>query len=164
MKKLLCTILAVLMLASVFAGCQPVEQKTGSNKYNLTTVTPGVLTVATSPDYAPFEFYAIGEDGKPYLAGFDIALAEYIADYLDLGLKIVPMDFDGVLMEVGLGTVDMGVAGLSPDPERAESMLFSDSYYEASQVMIVKGDDTTFDACTDAASVVRKQRRCRHQR
>ena len=45
------------------------------------TVTDGVLTVATSPDFAPYEFYAIGEDGTPQLAGFDIALAQYIADY-----------------------------------------------------------------------------------
>ncbi len=105
------------------------------------TVSEGVLTVATSPDYAPYEFYAIGEDGTASLAGFDIELAKYIAAELGLEIEFIPMDFDGVLMEVGLGTVDMGVAGLSPDPERAESMLFSDSYYDGGQAFITHKDN-----------------------
>lgn len=136
MKKLLSIILAVLMLASLFTGCQPVEQKTGGNKYNLTTVTPGVLTVATSPDYAPFEFYAIGDDGKPYLAGFDIDLANYIADYLDLELKIVPMDFDGTITELGNKMCDLSMAGYSADPDRLVYMDFSDIYYTSEQAFV----------------------------
>ena len=38
------------------------------------TVTDGKLTVATSPDFAPYEFYSIDEDGNPTLSGFDMDL------------------------------------------------------------------------------------------
>ena len=100
------------------------------------TVTEGKLTVATSPDFAPYEFYAIAEDGTPSLAGFDIALAGYIADHMGLELEIIPMDFDGVLMEVATGKVDMGLAGLSPDPDRMDAMDFSDIYYEGGQSFV----------------------------
>ena len=100
------------------------------------TVTEGKLTVATSPDFAPYEFYAIAEDGTPSLAGFDIALAGYIADHMGLELEIIPMDFDGVLMEVATGKVDMGLAGLSPDPARMDAMDFSDIYYEGGQSFV----------------------------
>lgn len=100
------------------------------------TVSPGKLTVATSPDFAPYEFYAIGEDGKPMLAGFDMALAQYIADYMGLELEPVPMDFDGVIMEVGMKNVDLGMAGLSPDPSRANAMDFSDIYYTGGQSLV----------------------------
>lgn len=100
------------------------------------TVSPGKLTVATSPDFAPYEFYAIGDDGKPTLAGFDMALAQYIADYMDLELEVVPMDFDGVIMEVGMKNVDLGMAGLSPDPSRANAMDFSDIYYTGGQSLV----------------------------
>ncbi|MEA4942144.1 Arginine-binding extracellular protein ArtP [bioreactor metagenome] len=100
------------------------------------TVTPGELTVATSPDFAPYEFYAIGDDGKPTLAGFDMALAQYIADYMGLKLNVVPMDFDGVIMEVGMNNVDLGMAGLSPDPSRANAMDFSDIYYTGGQSLV----------------------------
>ena len=69
---------------------------------DITTIADGVLTVGTSPDFAPYEFYYIDESGNPQLAGFDIALAQRIADNLGLELKVVPMDFDGILMELQL--------------------------------------------------------------
>lgn len=102
----------------------------------LTTVTEGKLTVATSPDFAPYEFYAIAEDGTPTLAGFDIALAEYIADYLGLELEIVTVDFDGVLSELQTRSVDLGMAGLSPDEKRMGIMDFSDLYYKGGQSLV----------------------------
>ena len=100
------------------------------------TVTNGVLTVATSPDFAPYEFYAIGEDGTPQLAGFDIALAQYIADYMGLELEIIPVDFDGVISELQTKSVDLGMAGLSPDPDRESVMDFSDIYYTGGQSLV----------------------------
>ncbi len=100
------------------------------------TVTAGKLTVATSPDFAPYEFYAIGEDGTPTLAGFDMALAQYIADYLGLELEVIPMDFDGVLSELQTKSVDLGMAGLSPDEKRMDIMDFSDIYYLGGQSLV----------------------------
>ena len=106
----------------------------------LETVVPGTLTVATSPDFAPYEFYALDENGSPYLAGFDLALAEYLADYMGLEIDIIPMDFDGVTSELGAGYVDIGLAGLSPDAERRESMDFSDLYYLGGQSFVTTQD------------------------
>ena len=136
MKKIVALILALVLAVSLVAcgGKQPQNE----NKYN--TKTPGVLTVATSPDYAPYEFYAIGADGKAELAGFDIALIKYIANYLGMELEIIPMDFDGVLLELANGSVDLGIAGISPDPDRAASMDFSDIYYEGGQAFITVKD------------------------
>lgn len=107
----------------------------------LSTVTDGKLTVATSPDFAPYEFYAIDEDGNAQLSGFDMALAQYVADFLGLTLEVVPMDFDGVLSEVTAGNVDLGMAGLSPDPTRMDAMSFSDIYYMGGQSLVVIQDN-----------------------
>ena len=147
MKKAIAMIMAAAMMICLFAGCG--SKGESENAYN--TITPGVLTVATSPDYAPYEFYAIGEDGTAELAGFDIDLIKYIADYLDMELEIIPMDFDGVLLELANGSVDLGVAGISPDPDRANSMDFSDIYYEGGQAFITVKDKA--DMFTDLASV-----------
>ena len=92
----------------------------------LQTVAGGKLTVATSPDFAPYEFYALDDAGTPTLAGFDVALAAYIADFLGLEVVYTPIDFDGVLMEVQTKSADLGMAGLSPDPARENIMDFSD--------------------------------------
>ncbi len=114
------------------------------------TVTAGKLTVATSPDFAPYEFYAIGEDGTPTLAGFDMALAQYIADYLGLELEVIPMDFDGVLSELQTKSVDLGMAGLSPDEKRMDIMDFSDIYYLGGQSLVTTQENAdvynTFEA------------------
>lgn len=119
-------------------------------KAEISTVTDGKLTVATSPDFAPYEFYAI-VDGEPQLAGFDIAMAAYVADFLGLELEIIPMDFDGVLNELAAKSVDLGVAGLSPDPTRMEAMDFSDIYYQGGQSFVtVVGKEDKFTSLEDA--------------
>lgn len=115
------------------------------------TVTDGKLTVATSPDFAPYEFYSINEDGNPTLSGFDMDLAQYIADKMGLELEVVPMDFDGVLSELSQKNVDLGMAGLSPDPARADAMEFSDLYYKGGQSFVtVKDKADQFKTLEDA--------------
>ena len=117
---------------------------------DITTIADGVLTVGTSPDFAPYEFYYIDESGNPQLAGFDIALAQRIADNLGLELKVVPMDFDGILMELQNGNIDLGISGFSPSPERAETFDFSDLYYEGGQSFVIRVADK--DKYTDYAA------------
>ena len=137
MKKLIAIVLSALMILGMFAGCVADDVTgPGKNTYNLKTVKEGYLTVITSPDYAPYEFYALDEEGNPSLAGFDMALAKYIADYLGLTLEVVPMDFNGIVGEMAAGTADLAIAGLSPDPDREDSMDFSDMYYEGKQAFI----------------------------
>ena len=165
MKKLFAMMLSAAMMLSL-ASCsskteepapapaptpeasQPAPEVT---EPTLTTVTEGKLTVATSPDFAPYEFYAIDANGNPSLAGFDVALAHYVADYMGLELEIIPMDFDGVLMEVATGKVDLGMAGLSPDPARMDAMDFSDIYYEGGQSFVtVTANKDMFKTLEDA--------------
>lgn len=143
MTKILCLTMAVFMMLSL---CACGKKDSGM------TVNAGKLTVATSPDFAPYEFYAIGEDGNPTLAGFDIALAQYIADYLKLELDVVPMDFDGVLAELAAKSVDLGVAGLSPDPNRMDAMDFSDLYYKGGQSFVSVSSKADLFASLEAAN------------
>ncbi len=154
MKKIIALVLALTMLACVFAGCSAPETNGGANTYNLKTVKEGYLTVITSPDYAPYEFYALDAEGNPTLAGFDMALAQYIADYLGLTLEVVPMSFNGIVAEMGTGSADLAIAGLSPDPDRETAMDFSDIYYEGKQAFVTvesKASQFTDLASTNSA-------------
>lgn len=150
MKKIIAVMMSALLLMACFAACTNEAAAPGENKFGLKTVKEGYLTVITSPDYAPYEFYSLDADGNPTLAGFDMALAQYIADYLGLTLEVIPMDFNGIIGEMAAGTADLAVAGLSPDPERQTAMDFSDMYYEGKQAFITVKSKA--DLFTDLAS------------
>lgn len=94
----------------------------------------GVLVVATSPDWPPYEY--MGEDGS-YM-GSDIDFAKYIAEQLGVELQIDAMEFDAVLAALANGKCDLGVAGMTYKEERLEVMDFSDVYYDdGDQVLLI---------------------------
>lgn len=100
------------------------------------------LVVATNAAFEPFEY----TKGDKYY-GIDMEIAKLIADKTGKELVINNMDFDAVCLSVGQHKCDIAMAGLTVKPDREEYVTFSDSYYEASQKIIVKGDDATFDNC-----------------
>lgn len=110
--------------------------------------TKDQLVVATNAAFEPFEY----TEGDKYY-GIDMEIAAALAEYLDKELVIQNMDFDAVCLSVGQQKCDIAMAGLTIKPDREEYVNFSDSYYSASQKLIVLSDNTEFDACTDAASV-----------
>ncbi|MBQ4349606.1 MAG: transporter substrate-binding domain-containing protein [Clostridia bacterium] len=106
------------------------------------------LVVATNAAFAPFEYM----EGDSYY-GIDMEIAALLAEELGKELVINNMKFDSVCLSVGEHKCDIAMAGLTVNEKRQEVVNFSKSYYNAYQKLIVKADDTTFDACTDAASV-----------
>ena len=160
MKKIIALTLAVVMMLGLLAGCGAKKEADAADYSTMTleelkpllkTLTAGKLTMVTSPDFAPYEFYALDENGTPTLAGFDIALGYYIADFLELELEVVPMDFDGTISELGAGKADIGMAGYSPDPKRENAMSFSDVYYTGGQSFVCHVDNAaSFPTLADA--------------
>jgi polar amino acid transport system substrate-binding protein len=110
--------------------------------------TKDQLVVATNAAFAPFEYM----EGDSYY-GIDMEIAALLAEELGKELVINNMKFDSVCLSVGEHKCDIAMAGLTVNESRKEVVNFSNSYYNAYQKLIVKADDTTFDACTDAASV-----------
>mgnify|MGYP004643987649 CR=1 FL=1 len=101
------------------------------------------LVVATNAAFAPYE-YVKGDK----FAGIDMEIAKLLADELGMELVIEDMDFDAVVTSVGKNNVDLAMAGLTVTASREQSVTFSDAYYEgAYQVLLVKKDNTEFDAC-----------------
>ena len=110
--------------------------------------TKDQLVVATNAAFEPFE-YTVGDK----YAGIDMEIAGLLAKELGKELVIVNMDFDAVCLTVGQHKCDIAMAGLTVKEERKEFVTFSTSYYNASQKLIVKASDTTFDACKTADDV-----------
>lgn len=106
------------------------------------------LVVATNAAFEPFEY----TQGDNYL-GIDMEIAALFAEYLGQELVIENMDFDAVCLNVGQQKCDIAMAGLTVKEDRKEYVNFTDSYYSASQKLIVTSDNTEFDKCTDVAGV-----------
>ena len=109
------------------------------------------LVVATNAAFEPFEY----TEGNSYL-GIDMEIAALLAEELGQELVIQNMDFDAVCLSVGQHKCDIAMAGLTINEEREEYVTFSESYYSASQRLVVPSDDTTFDDCTTADEVAAK--------
>lgn len=107
------------------------------------------LVVATNAAFEPFEY----TKGDSYY-GIDMELAAMLAEKLGKELVIQNMDFDAVCLSVGQQKCDIAMAGLTINEERKEYVEFTESYYEASQRLIVPSNDTTFDDCKDVDAVV----------
>ncbi len=100
------------------------------------------LVVATNAGFEPFEYTA----GDKYL-GIDMEIAALLAERLGKELVISNMDFEAVCLSVGQGKADIAMAGLTIKEDRKEYVTFSDKYYDAAQMLIVKSSDKRFDNC-----------------
>ena len=109
------------------------------------------FVVATNAAFAPFEY----KDGDKF-AGIDIEIAAYLADKLGMELVIQDMDFDAVVTSVGKNNVDIAMAGLTVNETRKQSVNFTESYYNAAQMLVVLDSETAFDNCKSADDVLAK--------
>lgn len=112
--------------------------------------TKDQLVVATNAEFPPFEY----TEGTSFV-GIDMELAALLAEYLNKELVIQHMPFEAVCTSVSSGQCDVAMAGLTVDPDREKIINFSDSYYQASQKLIVRSDDTKFDECKTADDVLK---------
>ena len=168
MKKRLMAVTVMLVTIFSLAGCGSGDAATGSEKASadvtvsdtaaltvqagssektaIETVKPGKLRVAMECAYAPYNWTQPDDanggvkiaESVDYANGYDVMMAQKIADSLGLTLEIVKLDWDSLIPAVQSGTVDCVIAGQSITAEREESVDFSDPYFYASIVTLTK--------------------------
>ena len=144
MKKIIVFALAALMLLSCLAGCS----STGTTLADVQKA--GKLTIATSPDFPPFE--SLGENNEVF--GIEIDILNLICEELGVELDIQQVDFDSVLPGVQAGKYHMGASGISVTPAREENTLFTDHYCLAAQAIVVmNGSPVTCKADLEGKTV-----------
>lgn len=98
----------------------------------------GKLVMATNAEFPPYELKEEGE-----IVGFDVDMMRAVCDILGKELVIDDMAFDSVIAAVDSGKADVGVAGMTVTEDRLKNVNFSDSYTEASQVIIYKSGNAS---------------------
>ncbi len=107
----------------------------------------GVLTIGMEADYAPYNWttneanatdYAYPIVGSEALAdGYDVIMAEALANELGVELEIKKISWDGLIPAVQSGSIDAIIAGMSPTSERLEQIDFTDAYHQDNIDMVV---------------------------
>lgn len=144
-KKLMALLLTGAMVLALAACGNSAEKEEDG------ITSDGKLIVGTEAGFAPYE-YLEGDE----VVGVDMDIAKAIADELDLELEIQNMDFDGALIAVQQGKVDIVAAGVSVDPEREKVMDFSENYVDSTEVVVVNAE-TKAVTTTEAAGLVGKK-------
>lgn len=110
------------------------------------------LVMATNAAFPPYEYYENDE-----IVGIDAEIAAAIAEKLGMELQIEDIEFGSIVAGVQSGKYDMGMAGMTVNEERLESVNFTTSYAQGIQSIIVKEDSeitTVDDLYADGATYV----------
>lgn len=143
----------IFLLIVLFTAVITVSACSTEGGFDLTTETE--IVVGLEAAYAPFNWATPTENSFTvpianqtgfYADGFDVVMAQEIADALGLTLVIRAIEWDGLIPALLAGEIDLIVAGMSPTSERAQTVAFSDPYFQSEQVMVVRNDGNYADA------------------
>lgn len=138
-KKFIITSLVSIMAVGL-AGCGSNAKDKEENSVLDSIREKGKVVVGLSADYAPYEFH-IMENGEDKIVGFDISLAEEIADELGVELEIKEMNFDALITALPAGKIDLIISGMNPTEKRKQAVDFSEVYYTANHGILVKAEN-----------------------
>jgi glutamine transport system substrate-binding protein len=137
MKKygLFCLVLILTLLISACGTSNTANDKSKGEK---------IYKVGVDTTYPPFEF----KDGNDY-KGIDIDLINAIAKNQGFKIELSPMDFGGIIPAMQANQLDVAIAGMSITDERKKIVDFSDPYFDAGLIVVVKNDNTTIKSADD---------------
>ena len=142
-KKFAALLLALMMILSLAAcGSKSDDSAQGSSDGDASSddTAKSKIEMGTSADYPPNEFHT-EVDSKDTIVGFDVAIAQYIADDLGVELKVVDMSFDNLCINLAKGDFDIVIAGMASTEERLKSVDFSDPYFKQQQAILIRAED-----------------------
>ena len=145
--RVLSMVAAAALMAVTFTACSN-SSSSGEKK--------GSIKFGTNAEFPPFE-YVVAKGVIGEFDGIDMAIAKQIGDDNNKEAKIENMEFDSLLVALDNGKIDAAIAGMTVTDERKEKVDFSEPYYNAKQVMIVK-EDSDITKASDLADKEKKIR------
>jgi polar amino acid transport system substrate-binding protein len=131
MKKLLWLgFIALFVTGLIVTSCS-----SGSSSASITATQ---VTVATDATWPPFE--SINEQSKN-IEGMDIDIFNAIAAKQNIAVTFKNVAWDPLLAGMAQGMYDADISSITITDDRKKDMLFSDPYFAAGQIVVVKIDN-----------------------
>ncbi len=132
----LAVVLAAGVTVAVVASQGGDDAPAEAEGYDL--VTDGTLTVAPEGTYRPFTFH----DESGDLTGYDVEIAEAVAEKLGLEIRFEETEWDGIFAGLDAGRFDVIANQVSINEERQAQYLLSEPYTVSPGVIITSADNT----------------------
>lgn len=121
------------------AGEQPAATEAAGETGGETAGETLSIRVATDATWPPFE--SVDEASKE-IVGFDVDLLNAIAEKANLEVEYINVGFDPLLAGIAQCQYDAAISAITITDERKQSMLFSDPYFDAGQIVVVQSENT----------------------
>ena len=135
MKKLTSVLLLAAMSVTLLAGCGKKEEAAGDQLARIKD--KGEIVIAMEGTWAPWTYH----DETDKLVGFDVEVAEAIANELGVKATFVEGEWDGLFAGLDNNRYDLVVNGVDVTDERKEKYDFSDPYCFIRTALIVGKDN-----------------------
>jgi polar amino acid transport system substrate-binding protein len=122
----------------VGAVVETVEAKVEEDPVWAQILAEGEMSVGTSADYPPFEYYTADLE----LTGLDIAIIQEIGRRLSLKVELHDMAFDGLGSALQVNQIDVAISAISVTEERRQSQDFSNVYYVGADALLAGADSS----------------------
>lgn len=149
MKKIVALLLAVMFVTLAFASCSKMDASKDLDNIKKS----GVLKVGMECNYPPFNWTqpeasetSVPLDGGGHADGYDVQVAKKLAEHLGVELKVVKLEWEGLVPALESGKIDCIIAGMSPTAERKLKIDFTESYYVSNFVAVVRKDSSYAEA------------------
>ncbi len=159
-RRLAMTIMAGVMAMAMVAGCGGAKAADTAAKDISEEPTPtsdsaegrAVLRVGMECAYAPFNWTQDSDttpdgskavpiyDSSFYAYGYDVAIAQMLADELDMDLEIHKVEWSSIGISMDAGDYDCIIAGMGRTAERQMAYNFTEPYYYRDNCIVVKKD------------------------
>lgn len=141
-KKVILALVGVMICGVAMAGC-------GKKQASVNTLDKvkesKILKIGLSPDYPPFEY----TNDKNEIVGFDLDLSNAIAEKLGAKTEVVTVPFDGIVQGLKSNKFDMISSGFTVTEKRKQEVLFTDTYLNSGQYVVVNKDNNTINTVED---------------
>ncbi len=155
------TLMVSLLTMAMMAGCSsggsdktetPTQGQQSTNETKADETKKEVLRVGMECAYAPFNWTQDADttpdgskavkiyDSQFYAYGYDVAVAQKLADQLGMDLEIHKVEWSSIGISMDAGDYDCIIAGMGRTAEREMAYSFTDPYYYRDNCVVVKAD------------------------
>lgn len=129
MKKLLLGLLPLCLLSISTTSC----------------ASSDVIRIGMECNYAPFNWtehssneftLPIANKADKFADGYDVQIAKHLQEQLGKPVQIYAIDWDSLISDLQLGSIDMVIAGMTDTEERRQAISFTDEYYRSELVLV----------------------------